>query len=92
MRWPFKEWGADLVLAGHDHTYERLQIDDLTYIVNGLGGGSIYDFLMPLPGSLVRYNQDYGAMLMEADEDTLKFRFINRAGGVIDEVTLSTSP
>ncbi|RYD95054.1 MAG: alkaline phosphatase, partial [Sphingobacteriales bacterium] len=33
MRWPFKEWGADIVLSGHDHTYERLEINGLTYIV-----------------------------------------------------------
>jgi hypothetical protein len=24
MQWPFAEWGADLVLAGHDHSYERV--------------------------------------------------------------------
>lgn len=92
MRWPFKEWGADLVLSGHDHTYERLQINDFTYIVNGLGGGSIYDFLLPLPSSVVRYNQDYGAMLMEVDADTLRLQFINRLGDVIDDATLSSNP
>ena len=26
MRWPFEQWGADVVLsAGHDHVYERLR-------------------------------------------------------------------
>ncbi|OGN72618.1 MAG: hypothetical protein A2X25_13910 [Chloroflexi bacterium GWB2_49_20] len=92
MRWTFKEWGADLVLSGHDHVYERLQIDNLTYIVNGLGGGSIYDFFLPLPGSVVRYNQDYGAMLMEADVDTLRLQFINRLGDVIDNATILSNP
>ena len=23
MQWPFAQWGADVVLSGHDHTYER---------------------------------------------------------------------
>ncbi len=23
MQWPFQEWGADAVLSGHDHSYER---------------------------------------------------------------------
>ena len=32
------EWGADLVLAGHDHSYERLCVDGITYCVQGLGG------------------------------------------------------
>ena len=29
MQWPFNEWGADVVLAGYDHTYERIDIDNL---------------------------------------------------------------
>ena len=35
MQWPFKDWGADLVLSGHSHAYERLHVGGLTYIVNG---------------------------------------------------------
>ena len=27
-RWPFKAWGADLIICGHDHVYERLWIPD----------------------------------------------------------------
>lgn len=41
---PFESWGADAVIAGHDHHYERLaNPNSLTgrsgfpYIVNGLG-------------------------------------------------------
>ena len=37
-QWPYGEWGADAVLAGHDHTYERLFINGVTYFVNGMGG------------------------------------------------------
>src|SRR5438105_3897204 len=33
MRWPFKGWGADVVLAGHDHLYERFEVDGLPYFV-----------------------------------------------------------
>ncbi len=65
-QWPYKEWGADVVLAGHDHTYERLLVDDLLYFVNGVGGGAIYQFLLLEEGSQFRYNDDYGAMLVEA--------------------------
>jgi predicted MPP superfamily phosphohydrolase len=88
MRWPFQEWGADLILSGHDHTYERLQIDGLTFIVNGLGGGPIYDFLIPLPESLFRYNQDHGAMLIEADSESMQVQFFDIQGELIDSVTL----
>ena len=92
MRWPFQKWGADLVLSGHDHTYERLEVDGLTYIVNGLGGGGIYDFSDPLPESLVRYNEDHGAMLITVDSQSLNIQFINIRGEVIDSVTLYPKP
>ena len=41
VQWPYKLWGADAVFSGHDHTYERLTVDSLTYFVNGLGGKSL---------------------------------------------------
>jgi tartrate-resistant acid phosphatase type 5 len=92
MRWPFQEWGADLVLSGHDHTYERLQVDGLTYIVNGLGGGSIYNFLFTFPESQFRYNQQHGAMLITADSASLQIEFFNIQGELIDSFTLNPKP
>jgi len=87
-QWPYKKWGADIVLAGHSHVYERLEINGFPYIVNGLGGGPIYSFHQPIPGSQVRYNADYGAMLVEATAEAITFRFIARQGEVIDTFTL----
>ncbi|MCE9647470.1 MAG: metallophosphoesterase [Chloroflexi bacterium] len=85
MQWPFKAWGADAVLAGHDHIYERLSIDGLPYFVNGIGGAEIYPFETQLPGSQVRFNQDYGAMRVEADSTAVKFQFFTRTGLLVDE-------
>src|SRR5262249_48778575 len=67
MRWPFAEWGAEVVFSGHDHTYERLLIDGIPYIVQGLGGASKYAFpTPPLPQTQYRYNDDYGATRVNA--------------------------
>lgn len=88
-QWPYQEWGASIVLAGHSHVYERLEVGGLPYIVNGLGGGPIYAFNDPLPGSLVRYNADYGAMLAEATTEAITFQFITRYGEVIDFYTVT---
>ncbi len=88
MRWPFKEWGASLVLAGHDHTYERLEIDGLTYIVNGIGGGPIYPFILPLEGSQARYNDAHGALLIEADAEQLTGTFTSIDGTNSDQFVL----
>lgn len=91
MQWPFKEWGADIVLNGHDHNYERLQVNGLTYLVNGLGGGGIRNFETKLQESLVRYNLDYGALRVEATNTYMKFQFITRTGVLIDEHIIGQS-
>jgi hypothetical protein len=93
MQWPYQAWGATAVLAGDDHTYERLIISEFPYFVNGLGGRSIYPFKRnPVPGSIVRYNQDYGAMRIEASYICITFQFIARTGTVIDTYTLTGEP
>lgn len=91
MQWPFQTWGATAVLAGHDHTYERIIRTDFPYFVNGLGGRSIYSFGTPVTGSVVRYNGDYGAMLVDASADTLRVQFITRGGTLVDIYTLYTT-
>ena len=88
LQWPFADWGATAVLAGHDHTYERIHQDGILYFVNGLGGRSIYDVGNPVPGSVVRYNLDYGAMRLEASSLCINFSFYSRAGSLIDSIAL----
>lgn len=92
MRWPFKKWGANLVLAGHDHDYERLTIDGLTYIVNGLGGASLYVMGAPIAGSLARFDADFGAVLVDAQPNSLTARFFTARGQMVDRVDLNRAP
>ncbi len=92
MQWPFRQWGASAVLSGHDHTYERLMRDSLLYLVNGLGGRSIYSFGSFLPESRFHYNADYGAMLVTAGKDSICFQFISRTGSEIDRTTIFDAP
>jgi hypothetical protein len=87
-QWPFAEWGADVVMSGHDHVYERLEENGVTYFVNGLGGAGMYEFMQPKAGSQVRYNTDLGAMRVEATDTYMKFEFITRKGEVIDTYQL----
>ena len=94
VQWPYAQWGADVVLSGHNHIYERLVIDGLNYTVNGLGGrSSIYPLRNPRAGSQILFNADHGAQLFTADETGLTFEFYSVAnlaqGGTrIDRVTL----
>lgn len=90
MQWPFAEWGADAVLAGHDHVYERLEVDDIPYITNGLGGHpSRYWFPFTLPESQIRYREQHGALRVTATDSTLTFEFITVDGEMVDTLTLS---
>jgi tartrate-resistant acid phosphatase type 5 len=88
MQWPYGEWGADLVLAGHDHCYERLNIDGVTYIVSGRGGTSIYSFAEAEVGSVARYNEQYGATILEANADEMRISFFDIDGRLIDRSNL----
>jgi tartrate-resistant acid phosphatase type 5 len=92
LQWPFREWGATAVIAGHDHTYERILQDGFPYFVNGLGGKSRYLFMQGVPGSQVRYRADYGAMLVEANDTRIVFRFYTQSGCLIDEYGISAAP
>ena len=88
MRWPFRDWGATAVLAGHDHVYERLIIDNFPYFINGLGGTSRYQFIFEIPGSQVRYKDKHGAIIIDANSNLITFQFITYDGEVIDTYSI----
>jgi tartrate-resistant acid phosphatase type 5 len=89
MQWPFASWGADVVLAGHDHVYERIATQGITYFINGLGGDILGTFLeTPVSGSQVRYSDDHGAMLVNASDTAITFKLFSRTDGLVDTYTL----
>jgi tartrate-resistant acid phosphatase type 5 len=78
---PFQQWGADAVLAGHDHLYERLRVtdasqNDMLYVVDGAGGRELYSFGSPAPGSEFRYNENFGAMRITVTDEEARFEFL----------------
>jgi len=88
-QWPFRAWGASLVVSGHDHAYERLEKDGLTYIVNGVGGNpDLYTANSLLPESR-HYHSGHGAMKIVASSSTLKVDFITIYNEVNDSFQLS---
>jgi hypothetical protein len=90
MQWPFRDWGASLVLAGHDHTYERLVEDGLTYIVSGNGGNpETYPIAEPIPGSAAHLVDEHGALILDADSARLRVRSYIITGQLVDEVVLT---
>lgn len=86
----YAAWGADIVLSGDSHFYERLEVDDFPYIICGLGGAPKNGFnAVPVDGSLVRYNTKYGALKCTVTCDSFKFEFYNTDGDLIDSLELT---
>lgn len=92
MRWPFRSWGADAVMSGYYHVYERLQVDGIPYFVNGAGGSWVSHFGEVDNASRFRYNEDFGALMVDASATRITFRFVNRKGRIVDESSLAKAP
>ena len=83
------EAGAELVLNGHEHQYERFAEMDtegaaaspgLRQIVVGTGGRDLYEFGSSLPASEVRNNTAYGVLKLTLRADGYDWEFVPIAG------------
>lgn len=91
----YDEYDVDLVLTGHNHSYERpLPIRNespgaygTTYVVNGTGGTSHYGFDTEEPPrwTVVRNNEHYGVTALDVTEHRLDVSYITLDGTVLDE-------
>lgn len=83
----FEEFGVHLVLAGHDHDYQRSQpVDGVTYIVSGAAAKL-------RPANRAEFTEVAWSTHHFLDlivwPDRLEVRAIDQAGQVIDSVTLA---
>jgi tartrate-resistant acid phosphatase type 5 len=78
MQWPFKQWGASLIVSGHDHHYERIVMDGLTHVVVGTGGAELRN-VTPLPVAFssvdITYSGEFGALLAEVRKNSATFKY-----------------
>jgi len=85
----FVKHGVSLVLAGHEHFYERIKPQKgITHFVAGsaakLRRGNIGNTDLTAKG----FDQGYAFVLMEIDGETLQFQTISEAGKTIDQGTI----
>jgi calcineurin-like phosphoesterase family protein len=72
---------ADVVLAGHDHHYERFApLNGIRSFVVGSGGRSHYPVLWRLPGSEVVNDTTFGVLRLTLRADAYDWRFLPVAG------------
>jgi 3',5'-cyclic AMP phosphodiesterase CpdA len=75
------EGGADVVLAGHDHHYERFAPrDGMRMFVVGTGGRSHYPVLRRLPGSRASDWRTFGVLALRLSPDGYSWRFVPERG------------
>ena len=69
--------GADLVLSGHDHHYERFEPKDggLVQYVVGTGGRSLYPVLFQTEGSAAAQDRGFGVLEVELWPDAYETTF-----------------
>ena len=84
------EAGAEIVLTGHDHSYERFAPQDaqgnpdpergLRQFSAGTGGASHYGFPLGLPNSEVRDSTTFGVLVLTLYQDRYEWEFVPVAG------------
>lgn len=81
--------GAELVVNGHIHNYERfaemnasgeVKSPGLRQIIVGTGGVNHYDFINPLPTSQVRNSSTYGVLKLILRSSSYSWQFIPVTG------------
>jgi 3',5'-cyclic AMP phosphodiesterase CpdA len=89
----FVKHGVDVVLAGHEHFYERLRPQqNIYYFTSGAAGklrkGDIRRGTLTAAG----YDRDLSFMLMEVTDNELHFQVVSRLGETVDQGTLARPP
>jgi 3',5'-cyclic AMP phosphodiesterase CpdA len=84
------EYGADVVVNGHDHDYERFAPQDpkgkadpergIRQFVVGTGGGGLYEFRQKRRNSEARSNRSYGVLKFTLRQMDYSWEFLVAAG------------
>lgn len=88
----FARHGVDLVLAAHDHSYERtVAMDGVVYLVSGGGGESLYDEWEAEPDWSAVRGSEYHVTLLEFYPDRIEGRVVaTQDGDLADEFTIGS--
>ena len=87
--------GADVVLTGHDHDYERFAPQNTTggadstsgirEFVVGTGGATHYNPTSVKPNSEVRNGTQFGVLMLKLQASSYSWRFVPEAGGTFTD-------
>jgi hypothetical protein len=85
------KYGVNVVLAGHEHFYERIKPQKgIYYFISGAGGKLREgDVKKGSPLTAKAYDKDMSFMLFEVDGDQMHFQVISRTGETVDSGVLT---
>jgi hypothetical protein len=77
--------GADVMLAGHDHHYERFAPDrGMRQFVVGTGGRSLYPVVTSEQRTLVHNANTFGVLSLRLGKGTYSWKFVPSVGSFTD--------
>jgi predicted phosphodiesterase len=79
----FEQYGVRLVFSGHNHNYQRSQVNGITYVVTGGGGGDLSDRVKQ-DEHLLRYYVGYHLVLINIEGDEMNAVALTPEGAIID--------
>jgi hypothetical protein len=91
--------GAEIVLVGHDHVYERFAPQDpseratplgIREFIVGTGGFSHHDFFTIRPNSQVRNNDTFGVLRLTLHPNSYDWQFVPEAGKTFTDAGSTT--
>ena len=86
-----RTYGVELVVAGHDHDYERSKpIDGVTYVVSGSAGAPIRPVRPSSWTAEARTEPHY--VLVDVESDRLILRAVNLRGDTFDTYVINPNP
>jgi predicted phosphodiesterase len=89
----FLKYGVDVVVAGHEHFYERIKPQKgIHYFTSGGGAKLREGDVVRGPLTAAAFDSDRSFMLVEVSGETLRFRVISRLGKRVDEGSLVLGP
>lgn len=85
-----QDCGVDLVLAGHEHNYQRMMRDGIPYVIVGTGGQSIYP-VSGSPSGTVASHAGYGRLVLDVAASGVTAHFKTLQGKTVDSFTAGAS-
>lgn len=82
-----EKYGVTASIGGHDHLYERIVYNDITYLISGGGGAPLYARRVITPGSIA-FAAAYNWVEIELEGERARMETFSLEGATLDKASL----